>query len=1759
MSVAAATVDGPIRMPYRGSFAIQATVVTLRLSAPEGILSFLDRRAVSLLFFVGIASIASAPRASACDVSLTASADPATATATFSATRSGATCSGGGVGMIVPDTDHQHSRVVSTPCGGDPCTVDFTVSTECWEPGSYTVTASATCHTVGSGSCDGEETANASTSVSILQSEVTSFGVSATPTTTPGLFELDFSYALQNLSVPRGIEWTFEDPNGTPFGTSWHSSLTQPSGVYTDYIDASCWVPGHHKVIAKTSACSVPVTAEGGLDVPSHSVSLEIKPPDGTHPTQTAYIHYDFPGTNSPTDRRLLLDWLPSPGRAGGNIYNEQAPNASGVVGPIAIEGSLSQRVLRATASACGRPVKGDAGVSPCCKDCSVPCQVGSPIRLWDGAVTYDERDPLPAAGPIAFTRAYDSANETTGRFGNGWTSLFDTGMVRATVAVDTVVVRLENNVQTVFEKQGSVWIQSWPKGAEMLDELTDETGGGWRYRQSNSSLAYHFSGGRLVRLVDERSNHAVVITWDDVTGQPLSIADERGNWSCSITTTGGLITQIAVDGEPDLTWNYSYSGNLLESVALDGETAWRTYDYTSGRLSAVHDAAGNLVESHAYDSSGRGTSSVAASDDITSVQYVAGTDGLTTHVTYATGREETYAQSFTTGRPRTLASDGGCTSCGARDSVYAYDLDGRLLRQQTADGYITTRTYDTAGRVTREDRFLRPAACNPATDSVHCRMTSAALATVSLSATSATTYVESDYTDSHWPDKPTVVRQPSVEVSNGVRTDSMTYDIVSGNVLTRTMTSASAASITRTDALYDGVETAAFDPGGAFDSGWLALPQPPRMTRLTDGPRTDVTDTTEFVYYPIDSSVPAVLRGHLAAVRNAAGHITRYEDYDVFGHATRVVDPNEIAQTTTYDALGRLLTSTIAGVSGCNTATDPLCATDLTVSRTYDPVSGPLASVTDAKGNVTAYEYDGRGRMSAMTRGPSAAVQQERIEYTYDADTGRRSQEKYLAKVGSSWVEKHRESFSYDELAQLSSHTHADNTSVAYTYDDMGGIASIRDENHSSANTHYEYDTAHRLAAVIQTLSTAPGGSISTTYDYDVTGNLISVTDPNGNETMYVYDDLGRMSSNTSPVTGITSYVYDPAGNLTSATDANDATTVRTYDELGRLLTAESSRAGADTETITYVYDQDYCGTGNTIGRVTAMSDPTGDTLYGYERRGLLTTESSAMPVTYTYDANGNRDSILYPSGRTVTYTYDFGNRPVTVTADSTAIVSGASYLPFGPAAQLTFGNGTTKTVTFDTRYRPTENKLVGTSGTVADYTYQEDAVGNITEIHDAVSATYNRDFSYDDLNRLVTANSGTALWGSGSYTYDSMGNMTALALGTRSLTFSHDGSTPNLTSVGGTSPKIVTYDAAGSETSAGLYSARNLYTGFLTSGTLQTTTGFENGYDGRGVRVTEATPKSGALRVTRFLYSPELHLLARLDETTFDGTDYIWFGGEPVAQGSADTLAPLRFTFTDHLGTPILQTDPDATVVWRVEYEPFGSVFAYRAGNATDPQILRLPGQERAFVAEDGTELSYNIFRWYRSGWGRYTQADPISLLGSLRVRQYPGTLPLPQGGMESIQRLLARLQGDYFKSAGAVPANTYAYGDDNPIALADAFGLEPVLCTVFRLRSKPTPSPMGSLPGNVCQFSGHCGGGPSGQVYDVPENDPFTYRFIPPCKECPIACIYTWETSIGGLTAGPLCYGQVPVNNHGGFPGGGFSAGGGSFRGKGATGGW
>jgi hypothetical protein len=204
-----------------------------------------------------------------------------------------------------------------------------------------------------------------------------------------------------------------------------------------------------------------------------------------------------------------------------------------------------------------------------------------------------------------------------------------------------------------------------------------------------------------------------------------------------------------------------------------------------------------------------------------------------------------------------------------------------------------------------------------------------------------------------------------------------------------------------------------------------------------------------------------------------------------------------------------------------------------------------------------------------------------------------------------------------------------------------------------------------------------------------------------------------------------------------------------------------------------------------------------------------------------------------------------------------------------------------------------------------------------------------------------------------------------------------------------------------------------------------------------GVGQRLIEAqsvTPPRGVS-----LYTPELQLMAETAMTTTATPpveyEYIWLAGQPLAQITTATNEVVYY-FNDHLGTPVLQTSSTGAVVWRVEREPYGQAFAHRAG-ADRHQPLAFPGQE-----EKG-EVSYNIFRWYRSGWGRYTQGDPLSV-GSLFAESV-----LPQyDGMYSGRELRQRMYLPQFEQV-------FGYGINNPTGASDPNGLSAVgtlgkLCT-------------------------------------------------------------------------------------------------------------
>lgn len=117
------------------------------------------------------------------------------------------------------------------------------------------------------------------------------------------------------------------------------------------------------------------------------------------------------------------------------------------------------------------------------------------------------------------------------------------------------------------------------------------------------------------------------------------------------------------------------------------------------------------------------------------------------------------------------------------------------------------------------------------------------------------------------------------------------------------------------------------------------------------DGPRTDVSDITQYTYF--DAADPCTgCRGNLASITTPTGKVTRITRYDPHGNPLEIVDPNGTHSLYTYDLRQRLTHIQVG---------------DETTQFTYDGV-GQLTRVTHPDGSTHGYDYDNAHRLIAET-----------------------------------------------------------------------------------------------------------------------------------------------------------------------------------------------------------------------------------------------------------------------------------------------------------------------------------------------------------------------------------------------------------------------------------------------------------------------------------------------------------------------------------------------------------------------------------------------------------------------------------------------------------------------------------------------------------------------------------------------------------------------------------------------------------------------
>ena len=171
-----------------------------------------------------------------------------------------------------------------------------------------------------------------------------------------------------------------------------------------------------------------------------------------------------------------------------------------------------------------------------------------------------------------------------------------------------------------------------------------------------------------------------------------------------------------------------------------------------------------------------------------------------------------------------------------------------------------------------------------------------------------------------------------------------------------------------------------------------------------------------------------------------------------------------------------------------------------------------------------------------------------------------------------------------------------------------------------------------------------------------------------------FTYDTLSRLLTATNPESGVISYAYDADGNLlqkTSPAPNQTGTATQTvsycYETLNRVTGKGYGTQSCPlaTPVVIYAYDS---GT-NGVARLTSLTDQAGTASYSFDTLGRLATETRSIAgvsksTGYTYNLDGSIKTLIYPSGRVVTYMPDSAGRLLSaVDGNGTNYVSSASY----------------------------------------------------------------------------------------------------------------------------------------------------------------------------------------------------------------------------------------------------------------------------------------------------------------------------------------------------------------------------------------------------------------------------------------------------------------------------------------------------------------
>jgi RHS repeat-associated protein len=500
---------------------------------------------------------------------------------------------------------------------------------------------------------------------------------------------------------------------------------------------------------------------------------------------------------------------------------------------------------------------------------------------------------------------------------------------------------------------------------------------------------------------------------------------------------------------------------------------------------------------------------------------------------------------------------------------------------------------------------------------------------------------------------------------------------------------------------------------------------------------------------------------------------------------------------TTNYarSVSGSTATMTITQVDGDSGTTDPqtVVVSNLTVGRP--------SSITDPLSRQTAYQYDGYGRITRVTR-----PEGDYVQTSYDS-RGNVTTTRAVAKPGSGLADMVT-TYAYPSTCanpltcnRPVSVTDTRGFTTDFTYDaDHGGLLTVTAPAPSGSGdrpqTRYSYTLTgdeYLLTGVSACSSGTAGGSPScidtanesrNVIGYDAHGNITSSERRNGDNTLSAtstatYTALGDLATVDGPLSGSADtvrYRYNAARQVIGVAgpdpDGGGSLTHRatrvTYDGAGRASSVEEGSVASQSDTDWAAFtasrrvEQTYASNRPTVQRLISGSTTHSLTQTGYDSLGRVMCVAQRMnPAEFgtsslpsdacTLDTEGS----LGPDRIARTY-YDAAGQ---VTQVRTAYgVSGQeaneatlTYRSNGQVETLTDAESNRTTYVYDGHDRPSRTRMPspGTDNASSDTDYEEltyatASVGGNTVSTPLVATRRTRanetiGYAYDNLNRLT------------------------------------------------------------------------------------------------------------------------------------------------------------------------------------------------------------------------------------------------------------------------------------------------------------------------------------------------------------------------------------------------------------------------------------